>query len=110
MNCLHQWPLGHTVLSDPSTATAGAYHVRMDINLLVLNVGNTRLGIGVFIAGKLEYVTRVAHDNRSDWAGKIADAWSRIKDLEDPAIAGASVNPPLIEPLEHVVQQATGQA
>lgn len=81
----------------------------MDINLLVLNVGNTRLGIGVFIAGKLEFVTRISHENRSDWAGKIADAWGRIKDAEDPAVAGASVNPPLIEPLEQAVRQATGQ-
>ncbi len=82
----------------------------MDINLLVLNVGNTRLGVGVFVAGKLEYVTRLSHESRADWAGKITDAWGRIKDLEDPGVCGAGVNPPLIEPLEHVVQQATGTA
>jgi type III pantothenate kinase len=81
----------------------------MDINLLVLNVGNSRLASGVFVAGNLEYVTRISHENRADWPGKIADAWNRIKDSDRPAVAGASVNPPLIEPLEHVVQQATGQ-
>jgi type III pantothenate kinase len=79
----------------------------MDSNLLVLNVGNSRLGIGVFVGGKLEYVTRIPHEHRAQWPGKIADAWNRIKDLEDPAIAGASVNPTLLETLEHSVQQAT---
>jgi type III pantothenate kinase len=82
----------------------------MDINLLVLNVGNSRLAIGVFVAGNLEHVARISHENRADWPGKIADAWNRIKDSDRPAVAGACVNPPLIEPLEHVVQQATGQA
>jgi type III pantothenate kinase len=81
----------------------------MDINLLVLNLGNSRLGIGTFIDGKLDFATRIPHGNRTDWAGKIADAWARIKDLDDPAIAGASVHPLLIEPLEHAVMQATHQ-
>jgi type III pantothenate kinase len=82
----------------------------MDINLLAINVGNSRLALGVFIAGNLEYVTRIGHENRADWPGKIADAWGRIKDSDGPAVAGAGVNPPLIEPIEHAVQQATGQA
>jgi len=81
----------------------------MDINLLVLNVGNSRLAIGAFVAGQLEYVNRVGHDQRSDWSAIIAEAWSRVSELEGAAVAGASVNPPLIEPLEHAVQQATGQ-
>jgi len=82
----------------------------MDINLLALNLGNTRLAIGVFVAGNLEYVTRITNEHRAVWAGKITDAWNRIKDLDGAAIAGASVNPPLIESLEHVVHQATGTA
>ena len=82
----------------------------MDINLLVLNVGNSRLAIGAFVAGQLEFVTRVPHANRADWPGKIADAWSRIKDLENPSIAAASVNPPLIEPIEHAVMRVTGSS
>lgn len=81
----------------------------MDINLLVLNVGNSRLGIGVFAGGVLEYTTRVSHAQRSDWPGKIAEAWAKIADREDAAVAGACVNPPLIESLEHAVNQATGK-
>jgi type III pantothenate kinase len=81
----------------------------MDINLLALNVGNSRLAIGVFVEGKLEYVDRVPHVQRADWPGKIVQAWDRIARTEPPAIAAAGVNPPLVEPLEHAVQQATGQ-
>lgn len=76
---------------------------------MVLNVGNSRLGIGVFVAGKLEYVTRIGHENRADWPGKIADAWSRIAELDAPVVAAASVNPPLVGPLEQAVREATGQ-
>src|SRR5687768_5106629 len=81
----------------------------MDINLMVLNVGNSRLAVGVFVAGELEYVNRLRHEQRADWRGAIETAWERIRDADSPAIAGASVNAPLIEPLEHVVEQAAGQ-
>lgn len=75
---------------------------------MVLNVGNSRLSIGAFVAGNLEFVTRLTHAQRPDWAGKIADVWERIKDREDAAIAGASVNPSMSEPVELLVEQVTG--
>ncbi|MGB7161255.1 MAG: type III pantothenate kinase [Tepidisphaeraceae bacterium] len=81
----------------------------MDINLLVLNAGNSRLAIGVFVAGELTYVSRVAHDQRSEWPARIKEAWEKIAELDSAAVAGATVNPPLIEPLEHAVEQATGE-
>jgi type III pantothenate kinase len=81
----------------------------MDINLMVLNVGNSRLSIGVFVAGELQYSTRVAHAQRGEWQARLAEAWDRIKDLDSPGVCGASVNPPLIEPLEHAVMQATNE-
>ncbi len=56
----------------------------MDINLMVLNVGNSRLAIGVFSGGELQYSTRISHDLRHEWPGRIAEAWGRIKDLEEP--------------------------
>jgi type III pantothenate kinase len=80
----------------------------MDINLMVLNVGNTRLAIGVFVAGSLEYVTRVPHTQQADWAGKIATAWAKVSGRDGAAIAGASVNPALMEQIEHVVERETG--
>src|SRR5215467_11801603 len=80
----------------------------MDINLMVLSVGNTRLSVGVFVAGELEYSTRIPHAQRGEWSARLKEAWSRIEDSDQPAVAGASVNPPLIEPLEHAVAQACG--
>lgn len=80
-----------------------------DINLLVLNVGNTRLGVAVFVAGNLEYVTRVPHGNRADWPGVIEEAWKRIEGRDNAAVAAATVNPPLTEPIEQIVHRATGK-
>ena len=80
----------------------------MEINLLVLNAGNSRLAIGVFEAGELTHVTRLTHDQRGEWGDKIAEAWAKIKDSTSPAIAGASVHPGVLESLEHVVKETTG--
>src|SRR5690606_4248813 len=85
------------------------YDEAMDINLLVLNVGNSRLAIGVFEAGELKYVNRVGHDRRADWSGAVEQAWMRIAKQPDPGVAGASVNPDLDEPLGQIVQQVTGR-
>src|SRR5687767_13650213 len=85
----------------------GPYNSRMDINLLVLNVGNSRLSIGVFESGELKFVTRMAHGNRADWQGKIADAWDRIEGKENAAVVGASVNPRVSEEIEGAVKRAT---
>jgi len=81
----------------------------MDINLLALNVGNSRLALGTFVAGELQHVARLPHALRGDWEAAIRQAWQPIATMENAAIAGASVNPPLFEALEHAVQQATGQ-
>lgn len=80
----------------------------MDINLLVLSVGNTRLAVATFVGGELQGVVRVPHGQRADWPGVIAEAWRKIADTDEPAVAGASVNPTLVEPLEHAVKGATG--
>jgi type III pantothenate kinase len=80
----------------------------LEINLLALNVGNSRLAIGAFVAGELKYVNRIPHTSRADWSGAIAEAWKLLKGRENPAVAGASVNPPIVETLEHVVHQVTG--
>ena len=74
---------------------------------MVLNVGNSRLSLGVFVAGELEYTTRIPHAQRNEWEPRLREAWERIKDAESPAVAAAGVNPALIEPLEHAVAQAT---
>src|SRR4029450_3513287 len=78
----------------------------MDINLLTLNVGNSRLALGVFQAGALVHTVRIPHDHRADWPGKIKDAWSRIAGNENPAIPGGTTTP---DPPHHAVAQATNQ-
>jgi type III pantothenate kinase len=82
----------------------------MDINLLALNVGNSRLSIGVFVAGELQFTTRIPHDNRANWQGRIADAWGRIESKENAAVAGSSVNAELSKAIEQAVKKATGNS
>ncbi|MGD1277759.1 MAG: type III pantothenate kinase [Tepidisphaeraceae bacterium] len=79
----------------------------MDIDLMVLSVGNSRLAIGVFSAGTLEHVARLPLEPRNQWAAQISQAWSRIASKEQPAIAAASVNPALDDPLEGEVLRLT---
>lgn len=80
----------------------------MDIHLLAINVGNSRLAIGTFSAGELKHVVRLDNSQRSDWEGAIRHAWEQISQYPGAAVAGASVNPPLVELVEHAVMQATG--
>ena len=81
----------------------------MEINLMVLNVGNSRLAVGAFVAGGLEFVRRVSIDDRAAWGTAVAEAWQRVAGKENAEIAGASVNPAALEPLEHLVEQTTGK-
>ncbi|MBC8107709.1 MAG: type III pantothenate kinase, partial [Anaerolineae bacterium] len=79
----------------------------MDINLLALSVGNSRLAIGTFVSGELQHVTRVPHTQRADWPAIITQAWMPIAKRDSAAIVAASVNPPLEAPLEQAVKAAT---
>jgi type III pantothenate kinase len=81
----------------------------MDINLLAINVGNTRMAIGTFVAGELRNVSRVAVQHESDVRGAIAAAWTQVSNLEGVGIAGACVNDPLLEPITRAVREETGQ-
>jgi len=81
----------------------------MEINLLVLNVGNSRLAVGVFVGGALEYAVRFPLDVPAEWPGRLNEAWAKLADKEDVVVVGASVNPKVMEQVEHVVNQVTGQ-
>jgi type III pantothenate kinase len=82
----------------------------MDINLLVVNVGNTRLAIGTFVGGELKFVKRITHAQSADWAGAVRQAWEQIAGRENAAVCGASVNPTVMESLEHTIVQTTGKS
>jgi type III pantothenate kinase len=82
----------------------------MDINLLVLNVGNSRLAAGAFVGGELVDSSRAAHADRRQWGESIRKVWSRVGDLQSPAIVAASVCPDLNSELDEIVQTETGQS
>ena len=81
----------------------------MDINLFVLNLGNTRLAVGVFAAGELKYVRRVGLDQEADWPAVLAEAWAALPAGESD-VAGASTNPPVEAAVARAVETATGRA
>lgn len=81
----------------------------MDINLLVLAVGNSRLHVGVFVAGEMKYVKHFTHSQRADWPSLIGAVWNEIDGMENAEVCGCSVVPGLLEQVESAVREATGQ-
>jgi type III pantothenate kinase len=81
----------------------------MDINLMVLNVGNTRLAVGAFVGGELEGVVRVHFDERDKIQEALREAWAKVEGKDNAAIAGASVNPAAMEAIEHAVVGVSGE-
>ena len=81
----------------------------MDINLLVINVGNTRVGFGVFVAGELKATRRINLADHANLEKTISELWQSLAKTHEPAIAGACVNAPQMEIIEHLINHATGQ-
>ena len=63
----------------------------MDINLMALNVVNSRLAIGVFLAGELQFSTRVALQQRCDRQRReiVGHARSRIECAREQRVIDA---------------------
>lgn len=80
----------------------------MDINLLAVNVGNSRVAVGTFLRGELVAVTRTPIDRRGDLQTALAESWQRFAGDPAPVVA-ATVNPPATEMVEHLVEQVTGR-
>lgn len=81
----------------------------MEINLLVVSVGNSRTALGAFIAGDLKKVIRVPNEADANWQSAISEMWGEIEGRENAAIVGASVNPELGEAIQAAVERASGQ-
>ncbi len=75
----------------------------MEINLVVLNVGNSRLGIGTFIAGEPGPVTRLTHAQRDAWSDQIAEAWKLIGGRDNAAIVASGVHPAMERAVDDIV-------
>jgi type III pantothenate kinase len=95
--------------ADPLTARAG-YSTPMEINLTVLNVGNSRLAVGSFVAGELgEDVARVPLDDAGAWTAAIRDAWQRVGGRENAAVVAASVNPRVNDAIARAVDEVANR-
>lgn len=82
----------------------------MDINLLVVSVGNSRLAIGAFVGGELRAVERCPADERQRCEEAIARAWAEISGADGRAVAAASVNPKLNSFVDEAIDRVTGQS
>lgn len=82
----------------------------MDINLLVVSVGNSRLATGAFAAGELGSVARHSIEDRAAFEEAIERAWGEIAGEEGRAVAAASVNPKLNSFIDDVVDRVAGQS
>lgn len=78
----------------------------MDINVLVVNVGNSRIAVGAFVAGTLEYVSRVPIAERDAFEQSLKEAWKRFEGISSEVV-GASVNPLVMEGVEHTIKKIT---
>jgi type III pantothenate kinase len=81
----------------------------MEINLLALNLGNSRLALANFAAGELSEVVRIPHGERGNWESALGESWSKLSAYDGAAIVAASVNPTLEEPLAQAVEKVTGR-
>ena len=78
----------------------------MEINLVVVNVGNSRLAVGSFVAGEpTGGVERVPLVQREAWAKAVEQAWGRIAGRENAAVVAAGVNPDAERALDEVVAE-----
>lgn len=81
----------------------------MDTNLLVISVGNTRTAIGAFVDGRLGKVRRVESTNQAELQAAIGEVWQEFSEANQTEVAGATVNPPVTERIEHAVKEVTGK-
>jgi type III pantothenate kinase len=79
----------------------------MDINLLVVAIGNSRLHLATFVGGELETVRHASHAQSADFASIISELWKTLPEGSD--VAGCSVVPGKLESIEHAIKQSTGK-
>ena len=81
----------------------------MEINLLALNVGNSRLALAPFTAGEIGAVTRLPHNARDQWERHVRQAWEQIRLRDNASIVAAGVNPPMEQALDDLVQEVANR-
>jgi type III pantothenate kinase len=81
----------------------------MNDNFLGISVGNTHVRIGGFVEGKLHETLLARGQDASAVRVSIEQMWERLKDLEDPTILCASVNPPVSDKIVDWAKDQLGQ-
>lgn len=79
----------------------------MDINLLVIGVGNSRLHAAAFVAGELKHVRHLSRAQQSDWPALLAEIWNEVKDQPGAEVAACGVVPELVDVVSAAVRDAT---
>jgi len=82
----------------------------MDINLLVVSVGNTRLATGAFAAGELRAVHRCPLEDTTQCERAIEQAWREIAGADERAVAAAGVNPRFNSIVDDLIDRVAGQS
>lgn len=81
----------------------------MALNLLTINVGNTRTQLGAFVDGKLIEQHRVANDHLDQLGGVLRELWKTVGGEAEPMVYLASVNEPVAERVSGIVTDSIGQ-
>lgn len=82
----------------------------MDINLLALNVGNTRLAVGAFVAGELRESRRADVADDAAIAAAVEACAAHLREVASSSAAGGSVNPRRRDAVAALVARTCGLA
>ena len=77
----------------------------MDIDLLVISVGNTRTSLGVFKAGDLTGTRKVLTGDEDAFRTAAKELWATVGTAEDPGVAGASVKKSANDMVQRVIRE-----
>ncbi len=86
------------------------YHSIMEINLVAINVGNSRTAIAAFTEGELRDIVRVSNDRPEELVPAIRKAWEILSAHDQPAIVGVSVNPAMVPQVQEAVTEVADRA
>jgi len=86
------------------------------MNAIAVDIGNTNVGIGLFLDGKEDFIRSISGRSEAQWRKCLADAWWKIPVLEsstegkrDGVIVVSSVKPALTDRIRQVVAEDLGE-
>lgn len=82
----------------------------MDIDLLVVSVGNTRTAFGAFVEGMLTTVRRADNRDGAEMEAALSAAWEALAQRPSPEVAGVCVREDLQDRVAAAVHRCSGRA